>query len=595
MATLQTARRVAPRVSNVALRARRRDVVVALALCVGLAVLFAAGVWTHLGTRWLGDAGDPQQTTWFLRWTPYAITHGQDPLLTDRMVAPGGVNLMWNTPVMLLGVLLAPITLTLGAVVAYNVAVMLALAASGFAAYLALRRVVGPGAAALVGALFYEFSPYTTAHALGQLNLTVAVLPPLLVLLLHEVLVRRRWSARRAGPALGALAVLQAFVSQEMLASSGIAAVVFIAVLWWRGGRTRADVPRRAAAALGLALTVFVPLMAVPLAVQLLGPQALHGAVQTPGVFVGDLLGLVVPTQSQLLSTPDALAVSGHFSGNPVEWTGYLGVPLLVLWAAAAARWWRRDPRVRVASICGLVFLVLSLGPSLHVGGVDTRVPLPWAAVDHVPFLSDLLPARLSVYVDLCAAVVLAITVQNVLSMRVAAQRRHALLALAIVGVSILPAMPLPTDTVPVPSFFTSGAAAALPAEGSVLVAPFTTDFTAVAPMAWQAAADLAYRMPGGYAMVPDGSGAAHQGPLPTALSDALQSIAAGHGAPPITDGLRARMRDDLRHWDVRAALVGPMSHGDEATAFLTTLFGCTPQHVGGVDVWWHAGADGCG
>jgi hypothetical protein len=162
------------------------------------------------------------------------------------------------------------------------------------------------------------------------------------------------------------------------------------------------------------------------------------------------------------------------------------------------------------------------------------------------------------------------------------------------VGVSILPALPLPTDAVPLPSFFTSGAAAGLPSHGSVLVAPFTADFTASAPMAWQAVSGMHYRMPGGYAMIPDASGNAHQGPPPTALSHALQSIAAGSGAPPLTDTLRSQMRDDMRHWDVRAALVGPMPHREQATALLTALLGCAPQSTGGVDVWWRAGAEGC-
>jgi hypothetical protein len=191
--------------------------------------------------------------------------------------------------------------------------------------------------------------------------------------------------------------------------------------------------------------------------------------------------------------------------------------------------------------------------------------------------------------------VVVAIAVQNARAVQTVRVRRRALLALAAVGVTVLPAVPLPTDTVPVPSFFTSGEAARLPAQGSVLVAPFTTDFTSVAPMVWQAESGMAYRMPSGYAMIPDATGAAHQGPPPTALSRALQSIAAGGSAPVLSASLLAQMHEDLRAWDVRAALVGPMPHRDQATALLTGVFGCAPQSDGGVDVWWHASADGCG
>ncbi|HXA27460.1 MAG TPA: hypothetical protein VN193_01825 [Candidatus Angelobacter sp.] len=576
-----------------ALRVRGRDVPVAVAVCSLLAALFAAGVWAHPATRWLGYAGDPQQATWFLRWTPYAIAHGQNPLLTDHIGYPGGVNLMWNTSMALLGVVLAPITLTAGPVVAYNVAVVMAFALSGVAAYALLRRLVGPGVAALLGALFYEFSPYTVAHALGQLDLTLVAGPPLMLLLIHEVLVRRRWSARRAGVLLGLVAAGQALVAEELLASSAIAAVVVLVVLAVQDGSATPARSRDGLRALGWALLVFAPLMVLPLWVQLAGPQSLRGSVQPSGFFVSDLLGLAVPTQSQLLAPQAAIDFTQRFSGNPVEWSAYLGLPLLALLAFAAVRWWR-DVRVRTATICGGVFLVLSLGPSLHAGGHDTGIPLPWAVLDRVPLLDNILPGRMTLYVDLCVAVVLAITVQNVRRVPALVMGRRAALALGAVGVSILPALPLPTDSVPVPPFFTSDAAQRLPSSGSVLVAPFTSDFTAVAPMAWQASAGMAYRMPGGYAMIPDASGRAHQGPPPTALSDALQGIAAGRGAPVLSPSVLARMRDDMRHWDVRAALVGPMPHRTEATAFLTALLGCAPEAVDGVDVWEHAGAGGC-
>jgi hypothetical protein len=575
-----------------------RPWVVALVVCTGLAALFAAGVWAHPGTRWLGYTGDPQQTTWFLRWTPWAVGHGINPLLTDHIGYPQGVNLMWNTAVVLVGLVLAPVTLTLGPVVAYNVAVVLAFALSGFACWAALRRVCGvPAEAALAGALFYEFSPYTTAHALGQLNMTAALAPPLVLLLAHEVLVRRRWSVRRAGLLLGLVAVGQAFVSEEMLASTGIACLVFVVVLALAGGWPFADVRDaawRGLRALGWALAAFVPLMAAPLAVQFGGAQALHGAVQRPGVFVTDLANLVVPTQAQLLAPGAAVDFSQRFSGNPVEWAGYLGVPLLAVVVWVAVRCWG-DRRVRVAAICAAVFAVLSLGPSLHVGGHDTGVPLPWAVVEHVPLLRDMLPGRMAVYTDLCVAVLVAIAVARVAALASPLVRRRAVLGLAAVGVTVLPAMPLPSDTVPLPAFFTSAAAGRLPWQGSVLVVPFSADFTSAEPMVWQAQAGMGFRMPEGYAMIPDAAGRTWVGPPPSALSRVLRGIAAGRRAPALDGGERMALIADLRAWEVRAAVVGPMPHRADAVALLAGLFGCAPVPVEGVDVWWRVGADGCG
>jgi len=572
----------------------RRPWVVALLACCAVAALFVAGVWTHLGTRWLGYAGDPQQSTWFLRWTPWAVGHGVNPLLTDHIAYPEGANLMWNSATQLLGLVMAPVTLAFGPVVAYNLALALVIALGGFACWAALRRVGGLGmGAALLGALFYEVSPYVSAHALGQLNLSACMAPPLVLLLVHEALVRQEWSPRRAGLLLGLVCVGQAFVSEEMLVSTALACVVLLAVMALFGG---AGAPARAARglqALGWALVVFVPLMAAPLWVQFAGAQALRSPVQAPGVFVTDLANLLVPTQAQLLAPPGAIDFSQRFSGNPVEWAGYLGIPVLLVLAWVCARVWS-DVRVRVAAVCAGCFAVLSLGPGLHVAGHDTGVSLPWAVIERIPLMRDMLPGRMALYMDLAVALLLGVAVSRVGALRVVARRRAALL-LAGACATVLPALPLPTDTVPVPAFFTSAAVERLPSRGSVLVLPFSTDFTSDAPMVWQAVAGMGYRMPGGYAMIPDAAGLSHVGVPPSALSTVLRGIQLGRGAPALDGAARSLLVADLRRWEVRAVVVGPMPHRDAAVAFMTALLGCGPERVDGVSVWWRAGAGGCG
>ena len=68
---------------------------------------------------------DNSQHAWFLRWLPYALATHRNPLFTTSMIEPGGVNLMWNTWIPLPALLLSPVTLLLGPVAAFNVAVTL--------------------------------------------------------------------------------------------------------------------------------------------------------------------------------------------------------------------------------------------------------------------------------------------------------------------------------------------------------------------------------------------------------------------------------------------------------------------------------------
>src|SRR5688500_3931985 len=77
--------------------------------------------WLNPTTHWVGLPGDPAQHMWFLRWVPHALSQLDNPLFTRHINFPDGVNLMWNTSMPLLGLVLAPISVLVSPVVAYNV------------------------------------------------------------------------------------------------------------------------------------------------------------------------------------------------------------------------------------------------------------------------------------------------------------------------------------------------------------------------------------------------------------------------------------------------------------------------------------------
>lgn len=62
-----------------------------------------------LGSQ-IGGAGDADEYSWFLSWMPFAVGHGLDPLVSHYVGFPTGVNLMWNTSVLLPSLPMAPTT-----------------------------------------------------------------------------------------------------------------------------------------------------------------------------------------------------------------------------------------------------------------------------------------------------------------------------------------------------------------------------------------------------------------------------------------------------------------------------------------------------
>src|SRR5260370_16723773 len=85
--------------------------------------------------------------------------------------------------------------------------------------------------------------------------------------------------------------------------------------------------------------------------------------------------------------------ISDHLAGLGSERTAYVGLPLIALLALVVRRNWRL-PVVRWAAVAGGALALLSLGNTLHVAGVDTRLPLPWALTSPIPLLHEVLPVR---------------------------------------------------------------------------------------------------------------------------------------------------------------------------------------------------------
>src|SRR6201995_5056339 len=186
------------------------------------AVAITFGAWRNPTTGWAGSCCDQEQAIWYLGWTPHALAHGLNPLLTTQIGAPAGVNLMWSPSMPLLGLLGWLPAKIGGPIFGFNVLVVLGITLSGLTAWLAIRRWTGDRVGAGVGGAGYAFSTQVVSPPARQLNLPPAWVPPLFLLVVDEMLLTRRRPAWQSGAALGVLGVAQLLISEELLATSGI-------------------------------------------------------------------------------------------------------------------------------------------------------------------------------------------------------------------------------------------------------------------------------------------------------------------------------------------------------------------------------------
>ena len=562
---------------------RRRGVLtvpLALVLFLALAVLVKLQVWSS-PLHQIQGSQDAEQTIWFLTWTPFAIGQHHNPLITTYLNSPNGVNLLWNTAMPALGVLLWPITTVWNAVLTYNVVTTAAMAVSGFFAFLAIRRYVHGDVAAAIGGLVFGFSPGMIAQDSAHANVVAsAVTIPLAFILLDELLIRQRMRAWLLGVLIAALGVFQFFIFTEFFATEVIVAIVvgcLLALVFRSQVRQRLPYTMRA---VGVAVLVALVVLAYPLYLLLAGPGRVHGSVHDPNGFSTDLLNPFVPTGVQALAPAAATAISINFSGNGSEANGYLGIPLLVLMIVMFVRF-RHVAVVRVATFAAAAVTVLSFGPNLHIGGHQLAVPLPWWIPGHVPLLRSIIPARLMYFTYLACALVLAYALH-----RLWLARHNLVLTAGMAGVVLAPLFPaLPLTglaTVTVPAFFTSASMNQLPSGTPVLAVPWPS-VSAMDGMNWQAASNMHFRLLGGYFIGP-------ASPNQKALRGIAESFSGP--APPAEPGAmqRSEFVAELHSNNVGAIIVGPNPQQAAAVAFFTDLLGAPPREFDGVDVWMVSG-----
>jgi hypothetical protein len=525
------------------------------------------------GRAQVGDAQDVTLFAWFLRYEATAVAHGHLPALTTAaMNAPQGISLMWNTSVLLPGVLLAPVTLLAGPQAALNLLLALGFAGSAASLFWVLRRWGASLIAAALGGAVYGFSPALLNSGIGHYHLVFAVLPPLIIDALLRLLAGRgrpAWS----GAWLGLLAAAQLFSGEELLTDTALGALVLaVALAASHPGAVR-DRARDVAFGIGISVIVAAAICGHALWSQFFGPlrsdyvaRATHYTSYLsahPAVFV-------TPPGDLLLHTAASAATAARYPAHLSEYLAYLGWPLLAVLVIAAVCYWR-DPRVRA---CALTFAALEL--------------LSLGSYRGLSVLSQLIPDRLAIPADGAAAALLAFALDRARSAPargpIAHQRR---LATAISVLAVLPLVPVPYQAAPVAAVPAGWQAAftrlKLAPDARVLVVPIPFSKYTQA-LRWQASTGEPGSLIGGYFLGPSPDGTTRVNPGP-ATDDAMNLDPLWSGRRPELNRSLAQIRANLAYWRP-AAVVEVLRRHSRLQQIMTDLFGRPSFRSGKVLVW---------
>ena len=406
---------------------RGRGLLLAATAYLLLAVVLWWHVWTnHPTTTTTCGCGDSSLFVWFIEWPSYALAHGLNPLYSHAAGFPGGVNLLANTGVLAIGVVLAPVSWLFGPITSMNVALTLAPALSALATYVLVRRWVSWAPAAFFAGLLYGFSPFVLVSLDdAHLMLGMAFVPPLVVACLDELFFRERRSPVGTGILLGLLVALQFFIGTEVLVIMVIMVAISVAMVALYAAVVRPDDldqrVRRATVGLGVALLTAGVLLVYPVWFALAGPAHLSGLVWPnfhPG-YGGNTVGDFVRPAPALSTGFFGSAMSRVIGGSqgPVLSSQYFGIGTLAVLLVGAIIW-RRDRRLWLLGGVGLLAGLLSLGEKHSVF-------LPWQVVANLPILENISASRFVLILYLAAAGALGIVVDHCRSAFVVERERH--------------------------------------------------------------------------------------------------------------------------------------------------------------------------
>lgn len=528
------------------------EVGAAFLVFLGLALALFHAAWAHPFSTQIGGAGDADEYDWFLSWMPFALGHAHDPLISHYVNFPSGINLMWNTSVILPSLLVSPLTVIFGATFSYNVLATLAPALSATFAYVAFRRWTGM-APAFAGALVFGYSSYMVAQSQGHLAQTLIMSAPVFLILLDRLVAVQKGSPWLEGVALGLVAWAQLLTGEEVFAMEVVVAVIALVVLGatsWRQVRSRFPYALRAGV---VGATVFVVLSAPFLAVQYLGPDR----VQNPhpqDVYLSDLLNFVVPTNMVDLAPKAALRISMHFSGNGVEEGAYLGIPILAF-IVVSLFIARRRKVTWVAFVAGGAAAVLSLGQTLHIHGHNTGIRMPFDVLAKIGPFDNVLPDRFASIMTLFAGLLVALGLEELRRFRVPTLVGG--WAVCLVGLAFLfPITNYPASLDPLYNAYVAGLACpgASNSKGHppvALVMPATNELD----LRWIAEANFCFVMPSDTGMTGTNQGDVGQ---QNVMLSAANLLAPGAPVPPITPEVREEASLFIQHLDVQEIVVAP-------------------------------------
>ncbi|MBU2541764.1 MAG: hypothetical protein KJ593_07665 [Candidatus Omnitrophica bacterium] len=348
-----------------------------------LTVFFTYPLAANFSRAIVGDKGEAALFLWNLWWVKFALLDLKtNPFYTDYIFYPQGINLALHEFTFLNGLMSIPLQLLFGLTISYNIIAVLSFVLSGLGAYLLINYLTRNKLASFIGGIIFAFCPYKFVHLLGHMDLVTTQWIPFYILFLIRM--TKEKEARLYNGILAGLFLLFNALSAYYYFVFLIIFTGFYLVYVRLSDRKLILNSLFLKNFLALIITFFI--LFLPILISSISYTIKEGRTEPRGLkealYAADLFSFFVSSDQHFLM--------GRYLGfNSGEKMAFLGFTVIILTVLAIIKFYKKR-EVKFWSLTLIIFLLLSLGLYLHVGGRKTIVPLPFFIIYFFPLIKNL-------------------------------------------------------------------------------------------------------------------------------------------------------------------------------------------------------------
>ena len=435
-------------------RTSGREILRVYALFLVATIVLTWPVALRIGRDLPGGPGDPEMLTWNIWWLKFSLFHlHQNPLWCSEVAWPFGCSFAFHTHTILYGIiaiLLSPLGINMAA--AISLLFLNSFALTGLGAYLWCREFGASRRGAFVGGFVVTFSIYRFGRGMCHYNLLATEFLPFFWLALKRAFEIGRlrsflWAA--------ALLLLNFWQDVQLFLFAGLFGIFYLG--WAILGRPRRLLELSLWKGVGAAAVAFL-LGSLPywIAVVPLLSQGEYAVRDNSPPTIADVLSFFVPWPYHWLLGKWTKSIYRSFPFPDIE-TAYIGYIVLAL--GAIGFWIARTQKRRIGwlAVTGLVFLMLSFGENVQVGGQTafefsgTRysIQLPGALLKWIPGLRQFRVFSRFIFLTVFALAVPVALAMDWLEQRARSPRTRKLVLPVLLALIILEVASLPYLTHP--------------------------------------------------------------------------------------------------------------------------------------------------